>query len=326
MVNQTIELQHGASKKLWQMDKVSNSPFEPVSGRFASTPVSHPEETERISSSEKYLRNRECQATLEGRPRAKRSPHGTTGYSTKDRGEVTVMSCDWEIDMIIQADVSAILARKNQISAAKSSNWVTLERSRLVQQRTLAQRRLDHHEVAELDAKLAEFVAQYGEELSSPQKNSRREENDTLAKLSEKNRKANAEAVRKAEIAAVEQRRRERKRVLAGKSGTATPTDPSARLKIVPRTFNSATPVSRFVVLILSYFYEPFLSLGLRLPAGSNLCQRLRRERLRRLLLQQTAKPRRSKRQSLKRWKWTLEIFRSVELLSLFCVIGRHII
>ena len=101
MVNQTIELQHGASKKLWQMDKVSNSPFEPVSARVASTPVSHLEETERISSFEKYLRNRECQTTLKRRPRAKRGPHGAFGYPAKDRGEAVVMSWDWETDMII---------------------------------------------------------------------------------------------------------------------------------------------------------------------------------------------------------------------------------
>ncbi|KAG7451546.1 plus-3-domain-containing protein [Guyanagaster necrorhizus] len=212
MVNQTIELQHGISKKLWQMDKVSNSPFEPKEFlRLKNTC-----ETEHVKlPSKKELEIKEARMVqLVTQPKT-------------------------------EADVSAILARKSQITAAKSQNWVTLERARLVQQRTLAQRRLDYHEVAELDAKLAEFIAQYGEDLSSPQKNGRRAENDTLAKLSEKNRRANAEAVRRAEIAAAEQRRRERKRALAGKSGTATPTDPSARLKTVPRTFNSATPVSR---------------------------------------------------------------------------------
>ncbi|KAG6823259.1 hypothetical protein H0H93_003955 [Arthromyces matolae] len=50
------------------------------------------------------------------------------------------------------------------------------------------------------------------------------------------------EAVRKAELAEAERKRRERK--LAA-SGTATPVDPSARLKIKPRLFDIATPTSR---------------------------------------------------------------------------------
>lgn len=103
-----------------------------------------------------------------------------------------------------------------------------MERSRLKQQRTIASRRQDYAEVAVLDAQLLEFGKLYGEERAdTPSKN----DNDMLAKLTAKNRKANQDAVRKAEIAAAKERK------LAKQNGIQ---DPSARLKTVPRTFNDA--------------------------------------------------------------------------------------
>lgn len=95
---------------------------------------------------------------------------------------------------------------------------VTLERSRLLQMRTLAQRRRDYNEVEEVDKKLAELNAQYG----AP-KEPESESEDVLAKVNERNRKANIEAVRRAEAAEAERKRRERKLALAAatsRSGT----------------------------------------------------------------------------------------------------------
>lgn len=118
-----------------------------------------------------------------------------------------------------------------------------MERSRLNAARTLALRRNDFDEVAEIDAQLAALV--------TPIKSRQSEEAaDLLAKVNERNRKANMEAVRKAELAEAERKRRERKL-----AATGTPVqvhDPSARLKTVPRLFNSATPTtSRFVLILL---------------------------------------------------------------------------
>ena len=143
-----------------------------------------------------------------------------------------------------------MLTRKAKLKAGGGLSGVqaTYERSRLVQERTLAQRRNDHKEVAEIDAKLAQFDAQNTSREGTPSANgSVKEDKNVLAMLSEKNRRANAEAVRRAEIMEAEKRRRERKLALAGKSGTATPTDPSARLRTIPKTFNAATPASRCV-------------------------------------------------------------------------------
>ena len=140
-----------------------------------------------------------------------------------------------------------MLARKSQVQNNKSAGLLTLERSRLIQTRTLAQRRHDFAEVEVIDAQLAELAATSTDRLSHA-----RDAEDMLAKVNERNRRANMDAVRKAEIAEADRKRRERK--LAANGGTLTPIDPSARLKTVPRLFNSATPVTRLVPYMLSSF------------------------------------------------------------------------
>jgi RNA polymerase-associated protein RTF1 len=140
-----------------------------------------------------------------------------------------------------------MLARKAQLQSGRSAGSTTAERSRLNAARTLALRRNDPDEVKEIDEKLAE--------LSEAVKPRHTEDSaDLLTKVNERNRKANTEAVRRAELAEVERKRRERKLAAAG---TAVPVlDPSARLKTVPRLFNSATPTpSRFVLSFPPDFY-----------------------------------------------------------------------
>jgi RNA polymerase-associated protein RTF1 len=135
-----------------------------------------------------------------------------------------------------------MLARKSQLSNFPSGASLTLQRSSLVQAKTLAIRRQDYAEVVEIDAKLAELPA-----LATPARNGGEESlNDKLAKVNERNRKANLEGIRKAEMLEAERKRRERK---LNASGTATPADPSARLKTVPRLFNDT--ISRFVLTIM---------------------------------------------------------------------------
>ena len=139
----------------------------------------------------------------------------------------------------MQSDITAMLAKKNDIQAGTHTpQYYTMQRSRLTQARTLALRRQDFTELATIDAQLAELpvaAVAVREEDSS----------DMLAKVNERNRKANLDAVRKAEIQEAERKRRERKLQAASRgSSTPTPQDPSARLKTVPKLFNS---VSRYV-------------------------------------------------------------------------------
>jgi RNA polymerase-associated protein RTF1 len=129
-----------------------------------------------------------------------------------------------------------MLARKSQLQVNKPTGMLTLERSRLTQARTLAQRRHDFIEVAEIDTQLAELTAMLADRPSHS-----RDDDDMLTKVNERNRRANMEAVRKAEIAEADRKRRERK-LAAAAGGTLAPVDPSARLRTVPRLFNSATP------------------------------------------------------------------------------------
>lgn len=122
------------------------------------------------------------------------------------------------------------------------------ERSRLTAQRTLALRRQDLDEVASIDAQLAEAAAGAGADAGG---RDREEGEDRLARVNERNRKANMESVRRAEMAEAERKRRERRaQQNGGGSGTSTPKvfDPSARLRTVPRLFETATPTSRCVV------------------------------------------------------------------------------
>ncbi|KAJ8700932.1 RNA polymerase-associated protein rtf1, variant 3 [Pleurotus ostreatus] len=163
---------------------------------------------------------------------------------------------------ITESDLNLMLENKRSLQPHKqSSAALTLERSQLNAQRTLALRRHDDTEVAELDAKILELNGRLGQRPPTTAV-------DELAKLNERNRKANAEAVRKAELWEAERKRRERKRVQAN---GALPQDPSARLKTVPRVFNAATPSSRFVTFPfftccymrpMSFVSIPFYRLG----------------------------------------------------------------
>src|SRR5258708_23728464 len=97
-----------------------------------------------------------------------------------------------------QNDVSMMLARKNLLHASHREGLTMLERSRLMQERTLALRRQDYAELREVDKKL--------EEASSPPVKQHDSGADLLAKVNERNRKANVEAVRRAELAESERK------------------------------------------------------------------------------------------------------------------------
>jgi len=201
-VNQTMELKHGKSIKPFSMDKVSNAEF-------------NQKEFERV---QKVWQSEQVKLP------SKRS-------LDKKHQELE----KFVNQPLTEPVVAKMLARKSEIEALAGKPTVqsaTLERSRLNQARTLALRRLDQAEVEMIDKQLAELPAlpMAREEVTS----------DMLAKVNERNRKANLEAVRMSEIQEVERKRRDRKLQAAARaSGASTPVDPSARLKTVPKMFNS---------------------------------------------------------------------------------------
>jgi len=131
-------------------------------------------------------------------------------------------------------DIAAMFRMKSQLqgeTGKPQANRVTLERARLEQARKLALRRNDKKEVRMFDDQLAELAVESPPVKSEPIE-------DVLAKVNERNRKANQEAIRRAEVQEAERKRRERR------LGTPTILDPSARLRTVPRMFasRSTTP------------------------------------------------------------------------------------
>jgi RNA polymerase-associated protein RTF1 len=147
------------------------------------------------------------------------------------------------VNTVLKSDIAAMLARKNQLRAsAQTPASMKMEKARLTQARTLAIRRQDGVELAELDAKLAELATHSISQGSSDFDSI----DDMLAKVNERNRKANVEAVRMAELREAERKRKERKLAVQGGGGANTPRpviqDPSARLKTVPRVSYTASP------------------------------------------------------------------------------------
>ena len=131
-----------------------------------------------------------------------------------------------------------MIARKKMMADKRSVAELTWERARLNQQLHLAQQRQDEEEVFELREQLAAIDAEMSSRSSGPERQQEETLADKLAKVNERNRKANAESIRSAELREAERRRKEK---LAHANGTATPTstyDPSARLRTVPRLFN----------------------------------------------------------------------------------------
>jgi len=202
-VNLTLELRYGKSVKAFVMDRVSNAKF-------------NAKEFDRLSIV--------CTVD-EVRLPSKRHLEKKAAQLNKLPSQA-----------MTESDISAMVARKNQFNQ-QSAAAITMERSRLIKAKTLAMRRQDYAEVTDIEAKLKEL----------PVVQTTREEeeslSDKLARVNERNRKANLEAVRKAELLEAERKRRERK---LANAGGVTPSDPSARLKTIPRTFNdtsrSATP------------------------------------------------------------------------------------
>jgi len=125
-----------------------------------------------------------------------------------------------------------MLRRKSQLQGdvvKPQASRVSLERAKLTQERNLALRRNDKEEVARLDIQLAELAVESPPVQLEPAESS----SALLAKVNERNRKANHEAIRRAELQEAERKRRERR------LGTPTIVDPSARLRTVPRMFAS---------------------------------------------------------------------------------------
>lgn len=109
----------------------------------------------------------------------------------------------------LQADISTMLARRAEVNKTSNSSRFSvtraaLERQKLTHARELAQRRRDFAESTELEKQIAALdVAQGSVAADEPD-----DREDISAKISERNRLANSETIRRAEIAEAERRKK----------------------------------------------------------------------------------------------------------------------
>ncbi|KAI0034796.1 hypothetical protein K488DRAFT_77018 [Vararia minispora EC-137] len=183
-VDQQIDLKHGASVKSFPMDKVSNSPFTQ-------------REFDRLV--------RDCQVDKVKLPTR----------STLEKKAVQMKKLATQV--MTDSDISAMLQRKQSIlGGTMSHNAFIIKKSGLQQLRNMALKRNDRKEVMTLDAEIATLGA------STPKSASPAPDQDEvsarLAKVNERNRKANLAAVRKLEQAEAERKRKEREKKLTGNS------------------------------------------------------------------------------------------------------------
>ncbi|KAF7330020.1 Plus3 domain-containing protein [Mycena kentingensis (nom. inval.)] len=204
---EAFELKHGTAEKVWSMAQTSNAEVMQ-------------EEYDRIVST--YAADK-------------------IGFPTTREATERHMDMQKYVNKVAtEEDITSMIARKR--GNAPTANSRVLERSRLIALRKLAVARQDSAEVVQIDEQLKVLNDAAAAESAGTEA-----VEDKLARVNERNRKANMEAVRKAEIEAAEKKRRQRKAAAqGGGSGTSTPTqknfDPSARLRTVPRVFENVTP------------------------------------------------------------------------------------
>ncbi|KAF9781241.1 plus-3-domain-containing protein [Thelephora terrestris] len=207
-LNQNFILKHGDSSREWPMDRTSNSAFE--AGEFERLTKAAENDKVKLPTKKELIKKAE---------------------------EMTKLSTA----IITESDISAMLARKQMMSSKQSAASVRIQKSRLTQARTLAFRRQDMSEVRSIDVQLAELNA------ANPEMEREDAATDVMAKVNERNRKANLEATRKAEQMEAERRKRERKLAAAARASNSPVPSALAALKIgTPRpmtpSLNDITP------------------------------------------------------------------------------------
>jgi len=152
-------------------------------------------------------------------------------------------------------DITAMLERRKELEKVVDTKKLMGDRSDLKKRVDLLRKGVQDSDslaqIAALESQIAALTAQIDSVTGGDGVEDSKEE--VLRKVNERNRKANLEAIRKAELAEVERKRRERevaaKMAASGGVGAAAAMavkhDPSARLKTVPRLFTAATPTTR---------------------------------------------------------------------------------
>ncbi|KAH8833738.1 hypothetical protein DL96DRAFT_1578206 [Flagelloscypha sp. PMI_526] len=119
------------------------------------------------------------------------------------------------------------MIQRKQGNESMTASQLILERSRLIHERTLAERNSDHKALARVNAELKKLE---GSESRGPTEETNE---DRVAKINERNRKSNLEAIRRVEQLEQEKRRQ---RKLAASSGSGTPKGKGTISSLLPGT------------------------------------------------------------------------------------------
>ncbi|KIO24932.1 hypothetical protein M407DRAFT_76345 [Tulasnella calospora MUT 4182] len=190
MVNQLIELRHGAQTRAWPMMKIS-------CGAFSQ------KEFERVMTQMEVDK-------IKAPSRSKLDKKGEVIRNINSK-------------LLTDAEISAMIARQKELKKKITAGELYSKKAGLNTQRMLASKRGERDEVAKIDAQLAALESSWKPDTpgsSGPE--------DVLAKINERNRRANLESMRKADLELAK-----RKRDAA--AGGAVP-DLSARVKTIVKT------------------------------------------------------------------------------------------
>lgn len=125
-------------------------------------------------------------------------------------------------------EIDDMVKKRSKLSAGRGANAV-IERSTLENQRQIAVDQGNDKEVAMIDEKLVDLEA-----LNAPKVSSGKGKDDMFALVNERNRKANQEEIRKAELSELEARRK------AALNKDAVSSDPFSRLRTTVKIFHQS--------------------------------------------------------------------------------------
>ncbi|KAF8501300.1 hypothetical protein JB92DRAFT_3124151 [Gautieria morchelliformis] len=227
VVNRAFDLKHGAAVRTWPMDKVSDSPF--TQKEFDRLVVQL--KGDKVDFPGKRTRGRKIEQL------AKLPTTPLTEACT-----ISTLACFAFFNCILpQADITAMIARKNALNPKNVAiSQAFAARAQLTQQRNLALKRQDYKEAAQIDQELETLASVQEANGNGKRERGQDSHADLMARVNERNRKANLEAVRLAEAAQAARKRQERKAAAAGlAAGRPVIFDVSARVKTVPRIHHS---------------------------------------------------------------------------------------
>ena len=206
LVDHLLDLRHGNALKAFPMDKISDSPFtQKEYDRLIKVM-----EEEKIDFPSRRASEKKMAQLLDLPQRP-----------------------------LTEADITVMINRKNALNPTAVQAQIFNTRVRLNQEKNLAIKRHDYKEAETIEKELEALNAAHPELRREKPKDT---SVDLLAKVNERNRKANLEQVRKAEAEIATRKRQERKAIAAAAAAGLAPPAPfdvSARIKTVPKINHS---------------------------------------------------------------------------------------